>query len=456
VGTALVVFCRAALADWDFYPGDYSEHDVIGQSLPATWRPFSDDSPWNSKIGASPPIHPDSGAVLLTILGEATNIRFSNSFVPPIWVVNSDNMPQLFARSTRIFDTWDQDEDERSDARIPIDSTMYPEPTVDGHIIIVDPFHLLSWEMSRYTGISGGTAHCTTFNIWDLKGSGTGETTEGSRWFTRGGRGSGFPIIAGLLRPEEVVSGVIDHALVFATNLVRTTMFVPPATRSDGTKFGNQHPMEGMLFQLDPGLDDADFDSWGLGTHAKVVARALQEYGMYLGDSGGAMSIQVQLLDSDPAMHRIAWDLMAPDLYDDVKKIPVDAFRVIDTGPAIMIGGGETTTVAPLILPVAGPTGLGVSMASPTPGAQIRYTTDGSEPLTSSTPYVQPFQPMGPAVEIRARAFSTLAPSPITRAPSIVHVNTVPAFPPPWLAWLFLAMLVGTAAVLRGRAWSRR
>jgi hypothetical protein len=447
----------SASADWYFYPGDYSEDALIGSSLPPTWRPFANDSPWNTKIDPSPTLHPDNTAIMGTIVAEKSNIRFANSFLPPVWVVNMDNMPMLYAESGIIFDAWDQNLDDISDVPIPLDATMYPEPTNDGHIIIVDPFHLLSFEMSKYTGISNNFAQCTTFNIWDLTGSGVGNTKEGERYWARGGRGSGFPVIAGLLRPEEVLSGVVDHALVFSFLDLRDIFFIPPAARTDGVLFGNQYPMAGMRFQLDPALTDTDFNNWGLGTHAKVVARALQEYGMFVGDRGGDMALSVQLLDSDPAVHRVMWDTQVPDLYDDVKKIPTNAFRAIDTGPSSK-GGGSSVAVQPLIHPVAGDVPGAMAMTSANPGAQIRYTTDGSEPHSASTLYTGPFWTLPDGRTFKARAFNTnMAESPVTRAHAVKSiVQELPSLSPSGLFALFAATVLAAVSALRVRTRNSR
>ena len=444
---SILPFAAPASSDWTFYPGDYSQSTIIGNSLPGTWRPFSSSSPWNTPIGASPTIHVDSAAIMATLAADETNIRFGNSFLPPIWVVRSDNLPQYYANSSRIFDTWDQDEDGTSDVKVPVTHTMYAEPTVDGHIIILDPFKLIAWEMSKFTGLANGFIECSTFNIWDLTGSGVGDTNEGERWFTRGGRGSGFPVIAGLLRPEEVLEGVIQHPLTFTFASTRFDEFVSPAVRTDGEFIGNQYPMLGMRFQLDPTLTDTDFDSWGLGTHAKVLAKALQDYGMILGDTGGSIALQVQLLDEDPAVHRTMWDTLVPDLYADVQKIPTVHFRVIDTG-ASTTGGLETTVVAPLVTLVGGPPQqLHVTMATPTPGATIRYTTDGSDPDATSTLYTGPFQ-TGPPTTLKARAFGTaMTDSPVTRAPDITTLALF-AVSPAALGAVVVGILTAGFAIL--------
>jgi hypothetical protein len=214
---------------------------------------------------------------------------------------------------------------------------MWGEPTGDGHICIIDPLREIAWEMSRFSW-TGDSPECTTFNIWDLSGSGHGDHNEGERWQTRGGRGSGFPIIAGLVRPEEVEAGEIRHALVFTFSSCRMSasgddMFLaPPACRGDGQSVGSQYPIEGMCFQLDPALDNGDFDAWGLSPEARIVARALQTYGMYLSDRGGNWALQAQLLDEDPAVHRAKWEARLPGFYSSIERIPSDAFRIVELG----------------------------------------------------------------------------------------------------------------------------
>ena len=51
-----------------------------------------------------------------------------------------------------------------------------------------------------------------------------------------------------------------------------------------------------MRFQLDPNLTDTDFDNWGLSREGKIIARAMQRYGLYNGDNSGAMALQAALL----------------------------------------------------------------------------------------------------------------------------------------------------------------
>jgi hypothetical protein len=420
IALALTLFSpHRGFGSQDFYPGDYSQATIIGNSLPGTWRPFSDDSPWNTPIPPDAVGHPDSDGIMATVVAEAANLRFAYSYLPPVWVVNSDNLAHHIADSPYPFDTWDQNLDGITEAGVPITTAMFGENTADGHISIIDPFKMLAWEMSGYTGIVDGVIDCNTFNIWDLTGKGVGDGNEGARWRARGGRGSGFPIIAGLIRPEELEEGEIRHALVFTFPKNRSGSYLPPAARTDGGLSGSQYPMEGMLFQLDPALTDSDFDRWGLSREGKIVARALQRYGMYDGDNGGAMAVQLQLLHPSGTEHRAIWESRFPGFYDNVRKIPTDRFRVVNTVEPVT-GGAQTTVVSPLILPLGGPatteTATVVTISTPTRDARITYTADGSTPDGSSTPYDGPFEIDGPMI-IKARAFASgKTPSSVTLA----------------------------------------
>jgi len=311
---------------------------ILGQSLPGAWRPFSDDSPWNTPIPDQAPIHPMSETLIRTMELESSHLALIHTYLTPIWVVDSDKMPLVRVRSDRIFDTWDKDGDGWSDVGAPLTPSMWGEPTGDGQICVVDPRKNLLWDISSYRwSRTGAYPVATTFDVWDLKGSGVADPPEGTRWVLRGGRGSGFSALAGMLRPEELQTGEVRHALVFSFNKIRMDVsgahiFLPPACRSDGRAIGLQYPIMGMRLQLDPSLGEDDFDRWGLNREGRVLARALQKYGMYLGVSGGPMKLEVQLLGPDTRRNRLEWERRFPGFYENVKRIPTRAFRVLDTG----------------------------------------------------------------------------------------------------------------------------
>lgn len=431
-----------------YYPGDYSQHKVLGNSLPPTWRPFNDQSPWNTPIAKNPKIHKDSIAIVTNMSELATKaivnkkrtgvFRFANTYVPPIWVINSSNVQKMRARSPYPFEIWDDDFDGLTEKVMPMEfdritrtPLMYGEDSPDGHIIIVDPFTNLLYEMSYFRRGQefhpDGTINCSTFNIWDLTGTGVGDGNESKRrWRARGSRGSGFPAIAGLIRPEEFEAGEINHALMFAFRKNRKGVYLPPAARTDGKSNAPNTPIEGMRFQLDPDLTEADFDSWGLSREGKIIARAMQRYGLYNGDNGGSMALQAALLASSPETSKKIWNKKYKNFWKQPNKIPVSYLRALDTGTPISknpddpdSAGNGSTVIRPLILPVSGNFSKTqeVTIRTATPGASIYYTTDGSEPDTNSSQYTKPLK-LHATSEIKAMAIKKgMKNSAITRAP---------------------------------------
>jgi len=302
---------------------------LLDNSLPANWRPFSADSPWNTPIAWDAETHPDSEKILAFMRTKGSHLAMSRNYTIPVWVVDHRDMQKVKVRSDRIFDYYDVDRDGMSDVGVPWTPEMWAEQTSDGHICIVDPAVGISWEMSRFK--PGNPPECTTFNLWATKLAGYGSPHVGERWTARGGRGSGFPLIAGLLRQEELAD--VRHALVFTFPDCRkaddgSKIFMwPPACRSDGESTGSDKPIQGMRFQLDPTLDAADLIRWGLPERAWGVAYALQKHGMFLGDRGGAWKIQPQLLDKTIDGQIAKWG----GLYAAIEKIPTEHFRIVKT-----------------------------------------------------------------------------------------------------------------------------
>ena len=104
---------------------------------------------------------------------------------------------------------------------------------------------------------------------------------------------AGFSALGGVIRPEEIAQGHIDHALVFTSPTTRADFIACPATHTDGnTRWKpsiGKYPMpQGARIQLDPEFVVPDeWPRW-----KTVIAEALQTYGAYLGDTGGSVAIK--------------------------------------------------------------------------------------------------------------------------------------------------------------------
>ena len=354
----LSVFSQATLAGNQGYLGM--------RYLPGWWRPFSGGdptnpssiSPWNKIIPQNATNHPDNVDIIGYMTSHNITVRFADDYQATLHVVNSGNanLPKYpyhaqkegglntnVYRYTHEQNTYNPDVlgNDITDLPYPFfPGKTIPEPFIvngqqvgDGRMTIVDIHTNRAYEVSQgkpdldtcgiNTDPPGPHVWCSTFNIWDLSGTGTVKYRPPSCytwgtcdpwWQCAGGRGAGVPVIAGMVRPEELYyavsqdgDGVIHHALSFAYDFNRSTMRVDGVTkkvrallpfsyRNDGkypVTDRAYYPIEGMQFQLDP--------AYPVNTttipnqYGRVIARTLQQYGAVLVDNGGGNSMTLNL-----------------------------------------------------------------------------------------------------------------------------------------------------------------
>jgi hypothetical protein len=187
---------------------------------------------------------------------------------------------------------------------------------------------------------SAGSWTCGLGANIELAGTGVRPIAEGNpTWYTsHGARACGFPLVAGLIRVEEIQAGVIEHALVIAYPHIRAGLYRPPASTAqarvgdDAVKWRGV-PCGGRI-QLDPSLD---LDSLGLSASGRTIARALQVYGAYVGDYSGAISLYAE--NSPEAQAIWAADLL--DSYELLDLIDLSWFRALEFGTLYDNGNGD-------------------------------------------------------------------------------------------------------------------
>ncbi len=151
----------------------------------------------------------------------------------------------------------------------------------DCHLIVVHRPTRQLFEMWR-ADITGATFRGGCLAVWDM-----------TRTYPPNGRGeqctsadaSGFPIAPLLFTADEVAAGSIDHAIRFIlpNARIRSRSYVYPASHATGAASGPASaPPYGARLRL-----RADYPLETLPNEgARVVARALQRYGMLLADGG--------------------------------------------------------------------------------------------------------------------------------------------------------------------------
>ena len=137
---------------------------------------------------------------------------------------------------------------------------------------------------------SDGSIVTSMASYVDAKGDGTG--------WVNGRRASMIPSFAGLIRTGEISSGRIPHALaaLAPNSLLKTAAVWPAAAFDRSSNYAGILPM-GTLLAIP---STVDIGKLGLSPQGLVIARAAQDFGVYLVDrGGGGLSFLAELGDPE-------------------------------------------------------------------------------------------------------------------------------------------------------------
>ena len=204
---------------------------------------------------------------------------------------------------------------------VPLPARARPDPADDGHMVVVDPARGCEYDFYNARRSSTGSWSAGWQTRLSIDGRGTVRGSPSTR-------ASGFGLLAGLIFPRSLARGRIDHALVFSSPLVRAGPPVPPATEAAGGSSDPNGLVMGTRVRLNP---DLDLSKLSLTRYERTIARALQVYGMFLGDTGGALTLYAvhpESYVSDP----YAGIFPAGDPYPSLGNIPLDQLQVLLPG----------------------------------------------------------------------------------------------------------------------------
>jgi hypothetical protein len=306
------------------------------------WRPFGSDSPWNTPIADGAAIDPDSATMIADFVtaspfGSFLGINIDDFSIPLFWADASTPQHMVSATIGGLGFSGSNGRDARATVPIPDDAAA--DPQSDHHMLIVDRTSALEWGFFG-AARQGAQWTCKLCATTDLNGSGVRPpAADNATWYTsHGPRACGFPLIAGLIRTEEIEAGRIEHALVIAYPHIRAGLYTAPASTAQARIGSDAIKTRGIpcggRIQLDPTLD---LDSLGLSASGKTIARALQTYGAYVGDYSGSMSLYAQ---NDPAAMTY-WNAGKLDEQELRDTIELQSFRVLALGPLLDNGNGD-------------------------------------------------------------------------------------------------------------------
>jgi hypothetical protein len=262
---------------------DTPEADAILSAM----QVFPPDNPWNQDISAMP-VHPDSARMIASVGADKPlgyNLDMGFIIVPPDqkrvpvklleYPAESDPGPYPLPDNAPI-ENWPLQRNEDTKALPKAGQTLEDlqrHGTGDRHIILVDPVNALLYEFwqGRRTDAGWEASNEATFNLK------TGALRK-ERWTSSDA--AGLPIFPAVVRYDDVMRGIVDHAMRFTVRRSRRG-YVLPATHWASSSKDPSLPRMGERFRL-----RKDFDVSGFPPHAQAVLKGLQKYGMFVADNG--------------------------------------------------------------------------------------------------------------------------------------------------------------------------
>ncbi len=253
-----------------------------------------------------PPFFVPRFGALPTLMPEDNLFRRTASDLPVSadsgrWIAAIDEIPLRAGFSGQVIDrvvfgipyNFVDDSTPRAD----VDIKLSPRTSFAGPYPITDPAYIESMPTygfdMHYVGIDPARAQ-----VWELLSTrswfGRWEADSGAHYRTDSNeypRGStiaaGLPLLPGTITYDQVSSGSIEHVMLAGINTSAAGESIWPARRGDGRSPDPDAPPQGAWLRLKP-----DTDLSPLGPQARVVAAALQRYGLILSDTGPGFAVR--------------------------------------------------------------------------------------------------------------------------------------------------------------------
>ncbi len=314
---------------------------------------FPADNPWNQKI-VNAPVAANSAAIIANIIanqgsdgrlhpdfGEASTGSGAPLYGIPYNVVRGNVQP--FVPIT--IDAYPSQSD-LVDAPIPLNARLEgdfqngPNPTRgygsggrgDSHLIVYDADNNILYEFfnaSRPSENGDGRWHADSQAVWDLNQN----SFRPLGWTSADA--AGLPILAGVVRPDEIAAGVITHPIrMTLRNALILNDYVFPAshTANPGNTNAAIQPPMGARFRL-----KASVDISGLDPQSRIVAQAMKDYGLIVADNGSNFFFTgaSYSVDATNAVTGTWDDSDVQSTSNGLKSLNFSDFEVVDLTPVV-------------------------------------------------------------------------------------------------------------------------
>ncbi|MDT7753849.1 MAG: hypothetical protein QOD96_7511 [Pseudonocardiales bacterium] len=259
-------------------------------------RPFSTGSPWNTPVGGRPTdsrsdawIASASRRVAVvaaadeqsvdTTERQAHDLRlYVNTCAwTPVIVGEDGGEPVRFVCRQR-----DCGEVAKQVRTLRVPQGQQPFPEFDGWYSVIDQSAKVGYDMWRARRV-GDVISYQFIKRWRLDGPGFSAPATEAPAGAGGARGSGLPLFAGVIQPDELRRGRIEHALAISVPGPAQRIFTQPASVTNGINVIGSLP-EGARLRLKSGVALPRLPGGANRRSAEAIVTALRTYGAIVVD----------------------------------------------------------------------------------------------------------------------------------------------------------------------------
>lgn len=317
-------------------------NQILGQSSVKAAQPptiggcpvFPADNIWNTPISHLP-VDPNSAAYINTI---GPSVTLHPDFGAAEWEGAPIGIPYIIVPNgqPKVAISFDYD-DESDPGPYPIPPNPPieggPNSTGDRHILVVEQGTCKLYETWSTYRNADGSWRAGSGAVFDLRSN----ALRPDGWTSADA--AGLPVLAGLVRYDEVAAGQINHAIRFTAQLTRKS-HVWPARHDASSSSDLARPPMGQRFRL-----KASFDISRFSRDVQVILTAMKTYGIILADNGSNWFISGA---PDPRWN----DTMLRELKQvrgsEFEAVNVSSLRIDpNSGQARQLSATPTTTLTP-------------------------------------------------------------------------------------------------------------
>jgi hypothetical protein len=246
---------------------------------------FPADNAWNQDISALP-ADPASSQILSSFASAGLKADFGSGLwnnapigIPFVVVCgNQQKFPMVFRANG--YDGNYGDESDPGPYPVPLNAPVEGNGQGDSHVLVVDKDNGILYELYN-ASLNGDHWEASSGAVFNLASN--AQRPDG--WTSADA--AGLPILPGLVKYDEVASGIIQHAIRFTlTSSNVKPAYIAPATHKVNSTGGLYSIPFGGRIRL-----KANFDITPFPTADQVILKALKKYGLMLADIGSNMYI---------------------------------------------------------------------------------------------------------------------------------------------------------------------